>query len=533
MYTVLIAEDELFVRLGIKNSIDWNTYQMHVIYDTENGLDAWDKIKSDQPDVVITDILMPGLNGQELIEKIQQNGLNPYIIVITCMEEFNLAKKLLSLGVRDYLLKATMTENEIGESLQKALSFLEKDRLRYRSKETISDQKIEQNKILLEFFEDPLKNPERLLELTNFGIQINKKSIGVVLATIDYISDNSQAQRSFLKRDLLQDLNDLLQHYRSNLYQIHPILLKNSKTPQFLLLITSSTDSPTLFEKNDFTGFLTTIKEDIEDILNIQLSLSFTTTRQGLRGASDCFDRLKESYTQHYLDSLSSITECGLEDRIQNVYKCYGVLQAYSKWIYQTFGVASETFYKQSIDSLKNSCFTSQEEMIFNLLNLSHHIAKLSNGALENECKLCDRQILDVPFLNECVSALEMLIKNLIQNISKHSLSNYRLEIQKAINYIDQNYYNPNLSLTMVSQQIGLSETYFSTLFKQELHEPFSKYLTKVRVDQAKQLLEQPNIKILDAAMQTGFSDEAYFSRVFKKSTGMSPSEWRALWNEK
>lgn len=126
MYKVLIAEDELFVRLGIKNSIDWEACNMQVICDVSNGEQALSKAKEYEPDIVITDILMPGMNGEELIEELQKLSFEPYIIVITCLEDFLLVKKLLSKGIRDYILKATMTENEIMECLERAHKYLAK-----------------------------------------------------------------------------------------------------------------------------------------------------------------------------------------------------------------------------------------------------------------------------------------------------------------------------------------------------------------------------------------------------------------------
>ena len=126
MYQVIIAEDEFFVRLGIKNSVSWEKYNMQVVCDAGNGAEALRAIQKSCPDVLITDLLMPGMGGQQLIESVRDAGLEPYIIVITCLEEFKTLQKMMSLGVRDYLLKATMTEAEIQASLQKGREALDK-----------------------------------------------------------------------------------------------------------------------------------------------------------------------------------------------------------------------------------------------------------------------------------------------------------------------------------------------------------------------------------------------------------------------
>ena len=104
MYHVVIVEDEFFVRLGIKNSISWEQLNMQVVSDVGTGAQAWEIIRRDCPDILITDLLMPDMNGQQLIERIREAGLEPYIIVITCLEEFKTLQKMMSLGIRDYLL---------------------------------------------------------------------------------------------------------------------------------------------------------------------------------------------------------------------------------------------------------------------------------------------------------------------------------------------------------------------------------------------------------------------------------------------
>ena len=105
----------------------------------------------------------------------------------------------------------------------------------------------------------------------------------------------------------------------------------------------------------------------------------------------------------------------------------------------------------------------------------------------------------------------------------------YRPEIRAALELIRQNLSDPGLSLRFVAEKVGLSEAYFSSLFHAEIQIPFRKYLTNIRIEEAKYLLEQGDYKIWDIASRTGFSDEGYFSKVFKKMTDVSPKDWRKL----
>lgn len=114
MYKVMIVEDEMLVRVGLRSSVDWSKYGMEVAADLPDGQAAWDYYLKEKPDIVITDIRMPRMDGMELIGKIREADKETRIVVLSCLEEFDLARRAMSLGVSHYILKLTMTEAEIG-----------------------------------------------------------------------------------------------------------------------------------------------------------------------------------------------------------------------------------------------------------------------------------------------------------------------------------------------------------------------------------------------------------------------------------
>lgn len=119
MYNVLIVEDEMLVRLGLKNSIDWAKHNMVVTGDVSNGKAALDFFMNNKPDIIITDLKMPLMNGMELIAKIRETDDKTRIVILSSLEEFDTVKKAISLGVSDYIAKLTMTEKEIDNILSK------------------------------------------------------------------------------------------------------------------------------------------------------------------------------------------------------------------------------------------------------------------------------------------------------------------------------------------------------------------------------------------------------------------------------
>ncbi|WP_391575179.1 response regulator, partial [Cohnella sp.] len=119
MIKVLIAEDEMLVRIGLKNSVDWQKFGMRVVADVSNGQLAWEAVLRERPDLVLTDIKMPVMDGMELIAKMKDNGSRAKFVILTAHEEFGLVRKALQLGVKDYILKLKMSIEEIEQLLKR------------------------------------------------------------------------------------------------------------------------------------------------------------------------------------------------------------------------------------------------------------------------------------------------------------------------------------------------------------------------------------------------------------------------------
>lgn len=126
MYKVLFAEDEVLVRLGLKNSVNWEQFDMEVVADEDNGVDAWEKFRECRPDLVITDIKMPGMDGCELIRRIREEDKECGIIILSCLDDFKILQNMISYNILGYLLKASMTMDEIHKQLADSKEYLDK-----------------------------------------------------------------------------------------------------------------------------------------------------------------------------------------------------------------------------------------------------------------------------------------------------------------------------------------------------------------------------------------------------------------------
>lgn len=410
MYQVVIAEDEFFVRLGIKNSVSWEQYDMQVVCDAGNGAEALRAIRQSCPDVLITDLMMPGMGGQQLIESVREAGLEPYIIVITCLEEFKTLQKMMSLGVRDYLLKATMTEAEIQQSLRKAKEALDKQ-ARQAPVSTAAIPLMENfARLMRAYLAD-----SALYRQTQSSLEgLHLSTVGAIPVVLGHITEIYRAEdrtSGFSSGHICQNLVDLAHHQHTPGFRCMPLPLDEQRFFLFFFPEESRRGSvPHLH------ALLQSLQKELQDYLNIRLAL--------LADRAESFAQIPICCSQ--LLSAQRRRAPGQEDAL-------------------TFLPAS------------------------------------------------------------------------------------RPEIRAALEIIRRNLSDPNLSLRSVAEAVGLSEAYFSSLFHSELKVPFRKYLTNARIEEAKYLLEQGEYKIWDIASRTGFADEGYFSKVFKKVTDVSPKDWRKL----
>lgn len=408
MYQVIIAEDEFFVRLGIKNSVPWEKYNMQVVCDAGNGAEALRAIQLSCPDILITDLLMPGMGGQQLIEAVRDAGLEPYIIVITCLEEFKTLQKMMSLGVRDYLLKATMTEAEILASVQKAKDAL--DKLARHAAPIPPSLTDTSAKLMADYLKDPSLCRQTQTALEGMDL-CTTGSLPIVLGYIAEVYREGGEASGGLSGHICQNLVDLAGHQHTPGFRCLP--LKVDRSLFFLFFFRDGSRPETV---PDLHTLLKRLREELQDYLNIRLSL--------------------------------------LVDRAEDF-----------------AGLPS-----------------------------------------------CCQQLLSIQKRQGRAPADGLTF-----------LPNYRPEIRDALEIIRKNLSDPDLSLRFVAEKVGLSEAYFSSLFHAEIQISFRKYLTNLRIEEAKYLLEQGEYKIWDIASRTGFSDEGYFSKVFKKVTDVSPKDWRKL----
>ncbi len=532
MYKVMIVEDEMLVRIGLKNSVDWSRFGMQVVADLPDGQSALEVYQRDKPDVVITDIRMPRMDGMELISRIREQDRQTRIVVLSCLEEFELARRAMSLGVSGYILKLTMTEEEIATTLNSVCDELNGQHQERPGIDTIDTASVPstglelmKEKVLKDFL---LYGIYSAAEFEQFvrqsGMRITPARLAVCVIELDQYARLREKFRDehghLIKMTILNMLDEITNSFERGegfyIDRTHYLLVlsfedmhSEQQIRQQLRVITrqvqeavygcfGSTVSVGISKIDNAYKSLSSLYQEAQHVLRNKL-----VTGGGLLHEPD--EQLDPSSLEYRLEQLRdySPVKVLLSPLKQERYSDY--IRLLTERLHEEPKAVQPLLF-QLVQWISTSLYEQHQNEKLLLLDIT------------NELEQCDT----LPDMLDLVSEYFTHIAEYA-----HSLLHMSHEIARAIQYIKQNYAQ-NISLQQVAEHVSLSFGYLSNLFKKELQITFVDYLNRYRIERAKELLIGTSMKSYDIAVQVGFSPEyTYFSKVFKKVTGLNPNEYR------
>lgn len=532
MYKVIIVDDEDAVRERLYQQLLSLNGDFEIVGQFQNGFDALLSGVSLAPDLLITDIKMPYIDGIDLIKRMKLELPLLQTIIISGFDSFDYAKQAISLGVIGYITKP-ITIDELSETLKKAKEELDKrntidNDLEELKRKADSGLKLMQNSDLSKLI--TLKDiPENFQEkLVADGIDLKYKH--TILAAIDF--DDELNQISYSKMELVTlYLEKYIQDELVNT-NIRYILFDNSS--EFGLFLLSNEK----FEKEKLQEILVRILAKIKRGCDTEMSIGLSEVKEDVEQKS-----YRELF-RHALRTLEYRTVIGSNIVIffddinknkitsgkvdENEFKTityevlYGEISKAKERITRLLNTINTDNFKETylfilnnlIDSLLKACVSLQS--LFETYLTYDEIAVKAYSIKSNE------QLID--FINMLVDKIDKINKESRQ-------SGVEASFRQIISFIENNYKNSMLSLEDVAKELNYSVSYISAILKKN-KTSFTKYLTDVRMEKAKYLLKNTEEKILSIANEVGYDDPYYFSHCFKKNSGMSPAEYRKKWRK-
>ncbi|CAH1225635.1 HTH-type transcriptional activator RhaR [Paenibacillus plantiphilus] len=535
---ILLVDDEQHVREAIKLLVDWDTLGVERIIEAENGALAIELAKQYRPAIIITDMMMPIVGGVDLLAWIHEHLPAARTIVISGHDDFDLVRNTMKYGGLDYILKP-IDPDVLGEALKKAkLSWEQEqsDRL-YQNL-----QKIEMNQLKPVYWDKLFSN---LISDANYY-----HSVKDVLGNEFQLSKEGTPQcqiiiigLEFIERKVTEKFNnhrDLLFFALTNICNE----LLRSRNSGYACRYWNSESEIVIFYWNQF--------QDLHFLL-AEINNSFYRT---LRGRFDFGAGLVHSFPeglkQSYDEAKSALRQRNMLQNMTwlHLYEPSGVrtdaninklhLSDYEEPFRMALLSSSEAEicaavleWLEAVKGLPAISLEQVELWRHEFTVLRSQWAKLltgdANGISPAELP---NLVLPVPLDDQGRLSLPLWQTELCDVLTKYSeaLTSSRQKdrspIMEIVKYIEQ-HYNHGITLQDIASRFHLSREYISRKFKQETGGNLSDFLERIRIDKAKMLLQNPHLKIIQIAEMVGYPDEKYFSKVFKKSTGCSPGQYR------
>ncbi len=526
MIKLLIADDEPLVQIGIKSMLNWADYGIEVCGTAMNGAVALEMIEEYSPEIVITDIRMPIMNGLELAKICRETyGRIPLFIILTSYEEFELARQALSYEVVDYLIKLELDPEALGRSIGRTLERLNE----LRASETVRSERrpILQSyldKFFLRLLHNLFDNEEQFkLQAKDLSLNFDNQYFAAAHCEIleDSVRDMTHGQLMNLYNSTMQMVKDILKRHMT--CQVISLDLKH-----FSIIFHFSAVSKEEHEK--MMEALRNASAMVRNYFNVRLTVGIGSVVDSPLKISDSYQDARVAFTSATLeDPFRDYDQVKPED-IKNSFNITlfknDLTKAFEEFdtgiLYDTLTQIIELFrsnplrYLQAIDGACNilylalSLLPSGEETLAGIFSDDPDNYR-SIYRMGNVEQVSDWMVRLRDGLCETLKSKRITYK-------EHVISN----IQKYI----QNHIDERLTLNEVSAVFGLSPNYLSVLFKKTCGIGFSEYITQMKISRARTMLLEQDMKVYEVADQLGFESAFYFSKVFKKVAGVSPREF-------
>ncbi|MFD0715823.1 response regulator [Paenibacillus sp. GCM10027626] len=486
MWSILIVEDEVHVRKSLIKNINWNESGFEVIGEASNGMNALAFIKEHQPDLVICDIVMPMMNGIELLKQTKEAGLSCLFVMLTCMNEFDYAQLALQHGAVDYILKLSMNAESLREVLRKVDQQLQR----------IAGQK--SLRLYVEYQQFYADMWDRITDVIREESEPADSREADILPYVAVCSVLNGASRFSIEDFKALGWGDWDAHV-----VIHQFATMGQTTLFFWSRKAMDVQPPHHVGETPYPVVL---------CASVPSGHLLDAWRSTLRKLDEFWYSGQNGF--HYFERKGSIE---------------GNVHSLSWKIERKFIHYFEQGKVDECEALLGEIWDRMEQGVFPM----HAVKHTANRLDKLMSRIADYSGAEPDVLSECTSHGELLAKltarmrdgvrngkKVSRTVTDHS------EINKILDYIHE-HYNTNITLKSLAQFVALEEHYLSSLFKKKTGVNFIDYLHRLRIEKAKHFIDHSDLTVNEVGGRVGFVNDNYFIKIFKRYTNMTPNMYR------
>ncbi|GGD56702.1 response regulator transcription factor [Paenibacillus nasutitermitis] len=534
MYSVMLVDDDFPVLEFLSNMIPWRELGLELHSACKNGAVALEKAVIHPPDMVITDIGMPQMDGIQLIAELKQLKPDIRVVILSCMDDFGYAQKAVRLQVHDYMLKETMNQSQMCELLSRLRRELDHEKQLSAQMDNIRSINVENEwafkQKLLHRMLQPAGNtgsPGWILEAQRHGIEMQGKNY---LPVMCYMNRDVELPQQYLQDSpmmvaLMAAVEELLQT------QPGVLVLPNHEREYILLLPyrrtlkenAYETFSPLIQElcvqlKNQLGAVTTcifgragnapqTLGTEVSRLLASAGSQRFYLVEGGVYNDAALAGFTSEDLYKHYADASGEIRDAFLEEDEEKL----------DELVLHWMGL---------IRSSRHPPEMVKEWTLKILYDIQSRLQVLQHYQTTFSMEVLHKAIGEISTMDELVVWIRKFFRERLPLVRLIYSQSRRSEILEAQQYVTK-HIHLKITLEEVADMLHINSSYFSRLFKKETGDNFIHYVTFAKMERAKELLGKTNISVEKIAEQLGYDNKSYFTKLFKKHTGTTPGEYR------
>ena len=531
MLKVFLAEDEFIIREGIKNNIDWQAHGYEFCGEASDGELAFPLIQKTRPDILITDIKMPFVDGLALSRLVKKELPETEIIILSGYEEFDYAKEAIQIGVARYLLKPINGETllqEIDSVAEIILSKQKEKEIREKYQREMEENSLRDQMDLFQHLVTGDCSMEELLSVADkLDLKIMAPWYSIVLLKIQSMKhDYEEYSGSIVVVD--ERIAKLAEPE-------HVLIFDRALEGRAFLFKADSEDELLAYQKE----YLGNVKEVLSGYVNLRYFGGIGTPVNRLREIPASFEDASHAFAHRYLVAESCILDSSLlmqEGAAENEdFRISAVnpeqidrtkMQEFLRTgdLEEVVYFVDEFFGKLDGGAMKSRIFRQYITMdaYFSIVDFLKGL-----GLQKDEIEAPDQ---DSSILQDEKSAMDYIVRIMEKALvlrEKKASSRYEDVVSEVIHYIENNYAQEELSLNLLASHVNFSPNHLSMIFSQQTGQTLIRYLTDYRMNRAKELLRCSSKKSSVISMEVGYKDPHYFSYLFKKTQGMTPTQYR------
>ena len=535
MLKIFLVEDESIMREGSRDNMPWQQFGYEFVGDASDGEMALPLIRKTRPDVLITDIKMPFMDGLTLSRMVAKEFPNMKIIILSGYDDFDYARQAIQIGVEQYILKPVTRE-----TMKKVL---------LEVKEKIDSEK--EKKMYMEKFRSEMHEYELMSRRTFFEkvfsgrlpvhdiyTEMEKLSLDLEGPCYNLIMVSAQRKRKAAdgqNTDSMQFIRcqDEMMHY---FLRFKEYLIFNWNINTYGILVKGEADMMDTYVQRALQN-ITRIYTEVEQDYDWYVAAGTMVER--LSQLTDCYNKVNHILALRYLSPTDHVITEDTEDFAMSNDDSKLEKLDVNKVNPEIVKRFLENGLKSEVDDFVANYFLSLQEplksklfrnyLVLNIRFVTLAYAESLGRSQEEFIRSADAET--IPDFNSSLEDLKKyahkLIMQAILEREKENDDRSHTILKSALEYIEKKYTDETLSLNDIAAVIDVSPNYFSAIFSQEMGVTFIEYVTKKRMDKAKKLLRQSDMHTAEIAMEVGYKDPHYFSFVFKKTQGCTPREYR------